>query len=754
MLTRRINRGTILFGWITTIAALIAFYTALTVVIYGLAADLIEEQILSINAGLAAQIASRLDSELYETRAIGIEIANAPYSAAITSSPIDEMIEYSWAYRDLVEYIRVTESIHSWIERISIIFPDDTAILDNDGFPRPGQTGESEGMLRQARSFAETARIHPEWDRFAWITAGPGRFSYLQLLGNTNLSVLEITLDAEVIATSLRQIPTKYGGEQFILDSAGTVVFSSGGTAPASSAHLPVGDVTAGPRSEIVPHLGALAGIRSEITDLSCWSFIPEPLYLSDLRRLRTLFLCVAGVVATAFLVLTIYFIVVHYAPIRTIIGTLETNAAGAISHTNEYRRILEYSQALLAENKINQDQLRRFEKNLENRFLERFLTGSLAFQELPDDLRTRIGIDQETGGYRLIVTKIAGSGCLPELYSLYLSGILPALPGDRDVLIHTHIEDTVAILVKEENRDTKSTDALQQHLDSGNASFSRGTTLTPYTVISDPFSSVNSIGDHYASSRRTVEEAEFFGNTRTVLGGAPERTRFLYLEHQEEERLTAAVREGSYTEAARVTDRIMARIETTQAVGVDAARSLIFSALTAVIQTVTSSPVPTDEYLASCRPSIAEFFSGEDIHSMKRSLLTVINVSCSEISQRRTDHVRRLITRIEEYADNHLSDPEMYLPSIAAHFGLNPKYLSALYKEHQGISIAETIRRKRIERACTLLRNGLPVHHIAEMTGFANVVSFNRTFRRITGTTPTEYRRNIDLPPQDTRGR
>ncbi|MBQ7717835.1 MAG: AraC family transcriptional regulator, partial [Clostridia bacterium] len=61
--------------------------------------------------------------------------------------------------------------------------------------------------------------------------------------------------------------------------------------------------------------------------------------------------------------------------------------------------------------------------------------------------------------------------------------------------------------------------------------------------------------------------------------------------------------------------------------------------------------------------------------------------------------------------------------------------------KRLMGMSFTEYLNRFRINRAVYLLstENKIPVSDVAHLCGFDSLCSFNRNFKRITGTTPRE---------------
>ena len=77
----------------------------------------------------------------------------------------------------------------------------------------------------------------------------------------------------------------------------------------------------------------------------------------------------------------------------------------------------------------------------------------------------------------------------------------------------------------------------------------------------------------------------------------------------------------------------------------------------------------------------------------------------------------------------------------------LNPSYLSDVFSKTIGISPIKFINRKRIENAQELLLStSLTLYEIARKTGFSDEYYFSRTFNKIVGQPPGEYRRMFDI--------
>lgn len=73
----------------------------------------------------------------------------------------------------------------------------------------------------------------------------------------------------------------------------------------------------------------------------------------------------------------------------------------------------------------------------------------------------------------------------------------------------------------------------------------------------------------------------------------------------------------------------------------------------------------------------------------------------------------------------------------------LSPTHFRRIFHEIMGFSPLEYVTRTRISKACSLLRSTeLPILDISETVGFHSLSSFNRSFVKITGSAPRNYRR------------
>ena len=85
---------------------------------------------------------------------------------------------------------------------------------------------------------------------------------------------------------------------------------------------------------------------------------------------------------------------------------------------------------------------------------------------------------------------------------------------------------------------------------------------------------------------------------------------------------------------------------------------------------------------------------------------------------------------------------------------GLNPRTLSRRFRAATGSSPIDYVQHVRVEEAKQMLEMTVdPIDDLAAEVGYSDPAAFRRTFRKLAGTTPAEYRRRFaNLVPSGKR--
>lgn len=128
--------------------------------------------------------------------------------------------------------------------------------------------------------------------------------------------------------------------------------------------------------------------------------------------------------------------------------------------------------------------------------------------------------------------------------------------------------------------------------------------------------------------------------------------------------------------------------------------------------------------------------FSALSKEMVRKYCLLVQNHSLKTYSK----PIRTVITEIDYDLTADLS-----LKSLAQMLNMNPSYLSTLFKKETGVTLTEYVNRKRVDHAILLLNTtDMQIQNIAIYCGIPDVNYFTKTFKKIVGKTPKEYRQMV----------
>jgi AraC-like DNA-binding protein len=101
--------------------------------------------------------------------------------------------------------------------------------------------------------------------------------------------------------------------------------------------------------------------------------------------------------------------------------------------------------------------------------------------------------------------------------------------------------------------------------------------------------------------------------------------------------------------------------------------------------------------------------------------------------------YVHEAIAFIEQHYQDDIS-----IEDIAAFCHLNRSYISKIFKTAMGIAPQDFLIGYRIKKSCELLNTSqLPIGDISAMVGYSNPLNFSRAFKRETGLSPRQWKKD-----------
>jgi len=142
---------------------------------------------------------------------------------------------------------------------------------------------------------------------------------------------------------------------------------------------------------------------------------------------------------------------------------------------------------------------------------------------------------------------------------------------------------------------------------------------------------------------------------------------------------------------------------------------------------------------------SIEDAALRENLH---RSQMMELMLTIEQIT--RTEQVQppsassKLIVNVTAYIQEHFREPELTVARIAQHTYVSREHLSRTFREYTGESISRYLTELRMQEFRHGLLEGKGILNASLESGFSDYSSFVKSFRKLYGITPMDYREQL----------
>lgn len=103
------------------------------------------------------------------------------------------------------------------------------------------------------------------------------------------------------------------------------------------------------------------------------------------------------------------------------------------------------------------------------------------------------------------------------------------------------------------------------------------------------------------------------------------------------------------------------------------------------------------------------------------------------------------VINKVLEHLNNHFRE-EINITTVAEEFNIDKSYLSHLFKECVGTSVWNYVIFRRISYFNDIVNKGICIEQASRLAGFNNYSNFFRLYKKHTGITPSEYKKQTRM--------
>ncbi|MFC5404388.1 helix-turn-helix domain-containing protein [Cohnella soli] len=244
-----------------------------------------------------------------------------------------------------------------------------------------------------------------------------------------------------------------------------------------------------------------------------------------------------------------------------------------------------------------------------------------------------------------------------------------------------------------------------------------------------------------YEQAAAMTEERMLNDETQILFNVRPSAGRHS-LGAAEEQEFYTHLRYGNETELRQLVSRHLAgmsRSRATAAAFQSFARDIVIKAQKTLQAVQAESELPNGDAQRTPWEEIEECLTLEQLDKALTAYVTRV----AEAIRRKKEERDPIISFALGYIDEHYAG-DLSLDILASKLNITGTYLSTYFKKKQGVNFVDYLNDVRIGKAKELLTGtDLQIQEVAVRTGYLNANSFIRTFKKITGMSPGEYRKN-----------
>lgn len=163
------------------------------------------------------------------------------------------------------------------------------------------------------------------------------------------------------------------------------------------------------------------------------------------------------------------------------------------------------------------------------------------------------------------------------------------------------------------------------------------------------------------------------------------------------------------------------------------------------IMQKLSTSTL-TDSNISTLKQNaFSAIRSADSLAALEEHLLLFFPVLADQLSENTNPEYSFLVRNALNYVRDNYHDCNLSLKTLAGQMGVNASYLGRQFSLETKEYFSDYLNRIRISQALQLLDDtSWKVSKVAETVGFANVSYFFTIFKKITGKSPGDYRRNL----------
>ena len=557
--------------------------------------------------------------------------------------------------------------------------------------------------------------------------------------GDNLLGSLIAVIDDLKLQEMLADMPQRYGGWVYVQDRNARFVTSIG---LVNDKTLPTLEMLGQTDSlEIDGEQFLLYSMKSSLNGWTYTAAVNESEILGDVTAVRDTAMLLFGSALLLGLVISYFLAYRSSRPLRGLFELIQSDQIKT-SRRNIYDELESAVSIVTDRNRQLTDEVRSAKRITRNYFFQNLLRGNYQNREEFERDRKLFDVRFESKFYYVIICRVASlhavgdENIFPRLRESLISAINSTL-SYADYHVPVSFDDVAVIrgIDSAENlRDdaAKLVSGLQAGMESGlsgDFSFGVGTCLGDPFLLSISCSQAISAGVSVEESRK--QGPCFYDEN------AQSNESYAY-SLDTEQNLMQSIRVGNREVVSSLIAEISSENFDRRQLTVEESENLFVELKGTVLKLCSTLPEMAEE----CDSNISSWSSLPSTSNKLKSYEDLCLQLSRQFDNNKKSHNSALLEAIQQYLEEHFTDPNLSLTELAENLKRSENYLSSFYKDQTGVRLSEAILKLRMDRAVALVTGGFDsIDYVAEQSGYANTGSFRRSFKRYYGVSPSVYR-------------
>ena len=263
---------------------------------------------------------------------------------------------------------------------------------------------------------------------------------------------------------------------------------------------------------------------------------------------------------------------------------------------------------------------------------------------------------------------------------------------------------------------------------------------------VGGAYADIKNVHRSYTEAMEAVQYYMVLGSQQTicVFSDIPHKKEFYYYPEQEEQRLLNMVKSGDVSGVRTALNYICNENFTSRKLSNNMMVAFINHLWQGIVEIDRLNLIIDDSLTEKLNDSYETFYKLNDLQKLQVCTQFYLDI-CESLHLNRQIKAENFMTEITQYVEENYLDPDISLTTLADKYNFSETYLSQRFKEHTGENFYNHVQTLRINKAINLLEtSNLTIQEISVRVGYSAYNTFAKAFKRITGVSAGEYRKNM----------